>query len=698
MTLHLDIGPEEKKPRPLSRHVLNVKADLASAKPKKEAGLNLKEEIVFNHQKAPGRICIVGEDRHIARGLGRLPMIAAALLMIFAMNFGQLIFLGKTQGEAALAKAGDAFSDLKSAGEAFTGNGTEDPLIYLQKAQNAFDEAEAQASFLLNHQSQWTVEPRHVSSLRHLLNAGENMTTLGTHLAALQEGLAGLQKAESITDELRDLATNHLEPAQEELNSIIENLDQVDLRGTSYQETVDSVQTQLESLSALVSEFSNWKEALLSMLGDRYPSDILILLMNSEEPKMGGGFIGSYALVQMDEGKMTKFEFKDVYDLDNRFYDTIPAPETELQHLTPVWRMRDSNTELSFPDSAKNALWFFDQEGGAVTPDMVIGINLAAAPNILKAIGPISTPSLGSPLTEENFGLVMTALVEAKTFGKNNPKVILGEFLKKLLEEVGKSTDTQLKVFNTLLTEIQEKNISFYHRDPNIQTLFEDYGLSGSLPKLGEVEGDFLMPVFTSIGGNKTERFMKTDLTHRTQILEDGSIVNALTIRREHTFGEAAFDKMKSALKPFGFEDWTPELQWVLGRAPNKTGLRLYLPEGAQILEVDGEVHKDDFEFKYDQDQDLSYYYLEQEVEAGEATYFTLVYLLPWNLEAKFSDYQFKMFKQIGFDQLNYEKSVAAESNLFLSSDLPSEESGGEYDFLKRGVLSKEWNVNLLYK
>ena len=113
MTLHLNIGPEGDEllsdtPKK-SKHVLNIKNVDADKKQdaRRKVSVDLKEEIKVKNKQA-GRLCIVGELPRHKQGLGRAPMVIAAVLVIGLLNLGQLVFLGTTRGEEALALATEA--------------------------------------------------------------------------------------------------------------------------------------------------------------------------------------------------------------------------------------------------------------------------------------------------------------------------------------------------------------------------------------------------------------------------------------------------------------------------------------------------------------------------------------------------------------------------------------------------------------
>ena len=158
-TLKLDIGPEkghvgEEIPRS-SKHVLNLKN--VDGKEKKDAhkevSVNLKEEI--KAKRKTDRICIVGELDESKKGLGRIPMVAGALLIILFLNMGQMMFLGKQQGGETLALAGEAFTTMQSAGQAFISGEEGADVLLCGEAADLLQAAEAEAAPLLSHQSAW---------------------------------------------------------------------------------------------------------------------------------------------------------------------------------------------------------------------------------------------------------------------------------------------------------------------------------------------------------------------------------------------------------------------------------------------------------------------------------------------------------------------------------------------------------------
>lgn len=701
MTIHMDIGPEDDKnfkaEEPVSVHILNLKNIDENKKTSNDVirPINLKDEIKSSQEQTPGRILIVGEGCKSESGLGRIPMIASALLLIIILNLGQVVFLGRSKGNEALAIAGEAFSSLKSASTSVISGEDGADAILLNDAQKLFTEAEKKGRFLLTHKSKWLTEPREVKSLRGLLDAGSLMTELGQNLSNAKEKINNLPKDGSLTDFLRDISETEIEPANEKLSKIDALLNDVDLSGTDYLSDFMKFREKINALQEVLDLWVSAKEPLLTMLGDRYPQRYLVLLMNNDEMRMGGGFIGSFLIVDINDGRIENVEFHDVYEFDNLFFDEIPVPSPELAGLTNFWRMRDSNIYADFPSSAKQAMWFLEQEGGPGV-DGVIAVNLSAAQTILDATGPLKIPSLEKDLTAQTLPAVLSTLVEAKTYGDHSPKQILKEIIDGIIPRLGeKNIIAGLGL--SLLEEVGKKQIMIFHKNPKVQSFLETMKLDGSIPKLSEVKGDFFMPIFVNIGANKTDRYMQTSIKHSSHFFDDGTIADSVTIIRKNTFGDDARNWLKSTLASYGFTDWNSSLEKILGDAPNHSGIRLYFPENSVILDTNG-ILRDEIQFFYDKANDISYYYVDQTVFQGETKSFTIVYGLTWTLGKDFDEYEFSMFKQPGLKSVNYEKTVNSDNALMLSSTPIANEKQEGTDYILRGPFTNDLNIKLLYR
>jgi hypothetical protein len=478
----------------------------------------------------------------------------------------------------------------------------------------------------------------------------------------------------------------------DEIQTLLEN---VDLSGTEYASQFSDYKDKLDALTSLLNLWVDVKDPLLTALGDKTPQTYLVLLQNNDEMRLGGGFIGSFALVTLNDGRLAPIEFHDVYEFDNLYYEDIPVPIPELTGLTTQWRMRDSNYSVDFPTSAEKAAWFLEHEGGPGV-DGVIAVNLSAAQAFLEATGDLSIPSLSKPLTAATFPVVLSTLIEAKTFGKTTPKAVLGEVLEAFMQKAS-NPQTIATLGASAWEQIQKKQLLFYDKNPSVQELFVDLGMDGTVPKLSTLEGDFFLPTFENIGGNKTERYVKTELSHDTEILEDGSMVATVSLTRTHTFDDAAMAWLKKTTRDYGFTAWTGTLEALMGNAANKEAIRLYLPEGARLIDSSG-IYRDDVRIFYDADQDISYYYFDQTLQPGESKTVTIQFALPMKMQGSFQNYDFTWIKQPGLKNVTYQESVTAETKTLLSASPAASQTQPGTDYFLSGSFDKDLIVTLLYQ
>lgn len=691
MNLKLDIGPEIIRDDDMpeqSDHVLNLKTvDGAKKKAAHDTvTLDTKEEIRSNGA-SPGRICLVGETQ----GLGRVGMIAVALFLIVALNLGQVLFLGKTKGKEALATAAEAFTSLQGATQSVVSGELGADLILFDQAETLFADAQEKSKFLLVHQSEWLAEPAEVKSLRNILDAGALIAEVGRHISLAKTALLNFPAEGSLTEYINRISVDELEPASQKLDQINTLLADVDLSSTGYETKFIDLREKVKALSSMFRMWLESKDAVLTLLGDRYPQRYMILLMNNDEMRPGGGFIGSIVLVDINDGRLTDYEFHDVYEYDGNYHAAIEVPIHELKSLANFWRLRDSNISPDFTYSAQKAAWFLEHEGGPGV-DGVIGLNLSAAQAMLEETGPLTVPSLAKPISAETLPTLLSALVESKYYGAASPKQILNELVNSFLK-----SKIDAKLASRVMLEAGKKQILAYHKFPEVQALIARLGLDGALPKLAEADDDFFMPVFTNIGGNKSDRYVGTQISHDTQILNDGGVVGTLTIDRTHAFNAATLAWIKQITREYGFTKWNDGLEKTLGNAPNKTGIRIYIPDGAKILATQG-ILRDELQFYYDPLQEVSYYYTESLLNPGENKTFTIQYSLPWNFIGDFKEYNFHVYKQPGLKNITFVKTFTSPDSIMLSSyPLPTSTSQLQ-DYVYQNNFESDLDIKVLYR
>jgi hypothetical protein len=281
---------------------------------------------------------------------------------------------------------------------------------------------------------------------------------------------------------------------------------------------------------------SNLAQALTFSGGKK---SYLILFQNNTEIRPGGGFIGSFARLDLENGKATALDFNtNIYTLDKTFTDAgnIVKPPAELSSITPAWTMRDSNIYPDYADSAKKVAWFYQQESGKKV-DGVIAIDTTLFTNLLKVVGPIDMPQYNLVVTDQNFLSQVEYQVEVGYFqdptnkAENQPKKILADMMPKFMAALTKNSSVEAKVGKQIFQAISEKHFMIYSDNIADEDLIDGIGLSG---KIHSSTGDYLYLSDANIGGMKSSLNIAETVNQNISIDSSGKATESLSIIRKH--------------------------------------------------------------------------------------------------------------------------------------------------------------------
>ena len=140
---------------------------------------------------------------------------------------------------------------------------------------------------------------------------------------------------------------------------------------------------------------------------------ILVLFQNNFELRPTGGFLGSYAMVDLERGVVRNIRVQDIYAPDGQVEGYIEAPPPVKEYLfqSGGWKLRDANWDPNFPDSAKTIAWFFEK-GGYDSIDAVVAINFSLVQDVLRVLGPVELPDYH--LTVDENSVYQFAQVQAE--------------------------------------------------------------------------------------------------------------------------------------------------------------------------------------------------------------------------------------------------------------------------------------------
>lgn len=308
------------------------------------------------------------------------------------------------------------------------------------------------------------------------------------------------------------------------------------------------------------------------LLGYPNSAEYLFVLQNSDELRPTGGFMGTYGIIQTQDGDFKRFETHDIYHLDMPVKDkvNITPPEPIKKYLVDKWYMRDSNWSPDWPTSAENILHFYGIENSAQpSPDPlkqfdgVIAITPEVIIDLMKFTGPI--PHEGEIYTAENFVDLLQYKVERDFVRLGIPswhrKEVVGELAQILKERL---LDMPLERWPELIRLLGDtmarKNVLLYSKDPKLQSVIKEQGWSGEMRSHW---GDYLMVVDANMAALKTDAVMKRHVAYKLSE-KNNELVAKVTLSYSH---EGSID-------------------WKTSRYQSFT--RIYVPEGSTLISSSG--------------------------------------------------------------------------------------------------------------
>ncbi|KKT02236.1 MAG: hypothetical protein UV80_C0005G0081 [Candidatus Peregrinibacteria bacterium GW2011_GWF2_43_17] len=509
---------------------------------------------------------------------------------------------------------------------------------------------------------------KYIKTAENLLSAGTAISSAGelfTKFADDVQEVSGNVLTEntgrksSLTETLKTSFDTYLIPAFNELKTAQFYLDSanLDILPDEYSDKIELAKEYLSELNMFFEEISQNFPTIMALLGDEYPQKYMILLENNSELRPGGGFIGSFILMDVNDGYIESMTFHDIYEFDGSFNEYIAPPVDEIAYLTCCWGLRDANYSPDYAISSEKVAWFLEKEGGP-TVDHVLMMDLSLVKDLIDAVGPIEIESLGAELTGENFELILSYIVESKLMGIENPKSILEEIIPEVKSSALDPENID-DVISILLESAQSKHFAAYSKNEDMQNFWRTLNLDGELYLPG-AEDDYLLVTESGIGGNKTDSFIDQAIKHQTLISREGTLMDKLTITREHTFDSEVETWQYETLSALGFTEITDAVKSILGQGDNVAGMRVYVPKGTTLDSYDGDI-EGEVTTTYDEDLDLNYFYFIIRTKPGETTNVELTYTLPFTLNMDpADDYFLYVEKQPGMDNTTFKKEIIA--------------------------------------
>ncbi|MFA6171864.1 MAG: DUF4012 domain-containing protein [Patescibacteria group bacterium] len=504
-----------------------------------------------------------------------LALIIILILPVKAFTFYQSMNLPAAKAKV-LGVSIDAFGNMVSAGKALGGFKFNEAEDNFSKASENFLAAEAQIKgindgFLVLAGLIPDENIKLASESKNILAAGQIASALGGSLSGAMDILfsaAGNNERKPIIDILREFT-----PKISEARDLAVQLDQVagkiNLNNIPDNQKDNFVKMSKagKETAGMLQDVVELSGTMTKLLGGEEKKRYLLIFENNAEMRGSGGFLGSFAILDLDKGKIKKLEVPQGggYDTKGALSKLVRAPEA-MHILGPRWYFWDANWWPDWPASAKKLEWFYENSDGS-TVDGVIALTPTVLEKLLKITGPIDLKSeYGVIIESDNFWTATQSITEdpeQRATGK--PKKIIGDLMYKMMDELPKkiSKDNFIELAQALESSLNEKQILTFFNDSQLQEEVKRYGWDAGI---SATAGDYLMVANANIGGQKTDKAIKETISHKAEIDKEGNIIDTLKIIRAHSGAPGeAFTGSRNV-------DW----------------MRIYVPLGSELLEAYG--------------------------------------------------------------------------------------------------------------
>ncbi len=550
-----------------------------------------------------------------------------------------------------------------------------------------------------------------VDSLTSLLSLGEDLVRLSglndTYFKSLTEGISGSVSFNDLPIETKQVILRRLHASAEELELMTTRIRvsreelmfaRQDLGFESMLGFLDKVSQQLEDAEGELQTLTTLARVLPEFAGLGVEKSHLILLLNNDELRPGGGFIGTYGLMNVQDAEIRSLRTKDVYALDqpSEGLVNVPAPEPmQKYNATPVLYMRDANWSPDFAVSSVSVINQFLREAENLPEnkrtevpwsshiDGVIGFTPEFISGLLSITGPLTVA--GQEFNAQTIAQTIEFQVEKgfeqQGIAYDQRKEILSDLVSALTARLFTLPFSQWnQVFEVTHDAFVHKQLFLYSSSNSAEEVITRVGWGGRVePGATDVQ----LVVDANLASLKTDPEVKRSITYQISKNSTGQYLGRTTIRYQH---EGSFD-------------------WRTTRY--RTYTRLYLPKGTRFIRGQGMLENDKTlnpelrpgTVDVSEELEMSVFGAFISIEPGRVGELSFDYeLAPSVVQAiQSGTYNLEVLKQNG--ARNYALTLGLDFDKKVSNASPAEERGSwgndRYDVSTLLDQDKKFQVNL---
>jgi|SRR3989339_61313 len=466
----------------------------------------------------------------------------------------------------------------------------------------------------------------------NLIDINEKSRLIILQSQSLISDLKGIEEIffqQNKTNEQKSILTLRIEKIKTNLSTIQEELNIVAQKIPLKNKFTDQIKKQLIELADNIQKAQKVINYFQKTISQEKISKYVIFFANNMELRPGGGFLGSFGIIEIGNYNIGDIKIYDIYDADGQLTVHIDPPKPIAEYMNlPHWFFRDSNFSPNFITNYERALFFLDKEMKMTDFAGGILITTTAIENILSSFNDLYLTDFNEYINSKNFYLKTQLYVEKKFFpGSIQKKTFLSSIVRQLKNNVD-SADIK-SLFSQIKKSLDEKQITVFFEDQNFQSLFDSNFWAGQVidPKCtisDKCIADYVFPYDANLGSNKANFFINRFVNLKIKINSEGKIDHLLSLQYKNDSPAEIF--------PTGY--YRNYFQILL---PKNSTINQITKDGVQVENID---QIDDIQYKL-----IGFLF---ELAPGKITDIKISYKLNEPLKKGKNIYQLVIQKQIG--------------------------------------------------
>lgn len=293
--------------------------------------------------------------------------------------------------------------------------------------------------------------------------------------------------------------------------------------------------SQMRSLSAFVNRYLDELAETLSLVPDLVglgnQKNYLVIIQNDKEIRPGGGLLGGYAFLALENGDFKLTKSGDISFLDRNVAGARPAAPDYLSRFLGerYLYIKDANY---FPDFAKSAnlirdLWLATPQSSDL--ESIVAVDTQFLKSLIEILGEIRLEDgqvVNAANIDQNLNTFFSFVGDQSNAShpyKNLTSIILNELLKKTFAYGSYNANDLLR---KIISLGKSKHVLFFSGNEKLQSLAEKYNLTGTIKS---TDGDYLL-INDAVFSPKRSSWSISQNVAKTTELKDGQMLTELKI------------------------------------------------------------------------------------------------------------------------------------------------------------------------